>query len=152
MTKSKLKGVPIVAQRVKDRTFVSMRIRVGSLARLSGLRVQRCCKLWHRLQMRLRSGVALAVASAAVAALIRPLAQELPYATGVAIKRKKSKLENEPRVGLNQCQGPHHCEQSPRGARTFPGLGSHFGLSLLYPPLKWWFSKHNLWTSSSRNT
>ena len=35
--------------------------------------------LWHRL---------------AAAALIRPLAQELPYAVGVALKRKKKKEYN----------------------------------------------------------
>ena len=33
----------------------------SSLALLSGLRIQRCCELWCRLQMRLRSGVAVAV-------------------------------------------------------------------------------------------
>ena len=40
--------------------------------------------------MQLRSGVAVAVAQAAVPTLIQPLAQELPYATGATIKRKKA--------------------------------------------------------------
>ena len=38
--------------------------------------------------MQLRSGVAMAVTWAAAAVLIRPLAQEIPYAADVAIKRK----------------------------------------------------------------
>ena len=54
-----------------------MRLGGGSLASLSGLRMPR------RLQMGLGSSVAMA------AALIRPLARELPYATGVDLKRKK---------------------------------------------------------------
>ena len=40
--------------------------------------------------MWLISGVAMAVAWAAAAALIQTLAQELPYASGVAIKKKNS--------------------------------------------------------------
>ena len=41
--------------------------------------------------MRLSSGVAMAVTQATAAALIQPLAQKLPHATGTAIKRKKKK-------------------------------------------------------------
>ena len=41
-----------------------MRMQVRSLASLSGLRIQRCQELWCRSQMRLRSGVAMAVAQA----------------------------------------------------------------------------------------
>ena len=62
---------------------VSMRIWVPSLALLSGLRIQRCHKLQHRSQMWLRSGVALACS------LIRPLAQQLAYVAGTAVKKKK---------------------------------------------------------------
>lgn len=39
--------------------------------------------------MWLRSVIAVGVAMAAAAAWIQPLAQEIPYATGAAIKRKK---------------------------------------------------------------
>ena len=39
--------------------------------------------------MWLRSGVAMAVACAAASALIQPLALELPYVAGAAVKRKK---------------------------------------------------------------
>ena len=45
--------------------------------------------------MWLVSGAAVAVARLAAAALIRPLALELPYATGAAVKRKKKKKERE---------------------------------------------------------
>ena len=41
--------------------LVSMRMRVGSLASLSGLRIQSCCKLCYRSQTQLRSSVAVAV-------------------------------------------------------------------------------------------
>ena len=49
-------------------------MQVQSLALLSGLRIW-CC---HELQCRL-----------AAAAQIQPLAWKLPYATGVALKKKK---------------------------------------------------------------
>ena len=41
------------------------------------VRIQHCHKVWHRSQMQLPSGVALAVAQALAAAPIRPLAWEL---------------------------------------------------------------------------
>ena len=42
--------------------LVSMRMQVGSLALFSGLSLRHCCKVWHSLQMRLGSGLAVAVA------------------------------------------------------------------------------------------
>ena len=39
----------------------TMRLRVRSLASLHGLRIQRCLELWCRLQMRLGSGIAMAL-------------------------------------------------------------------------------------------
>ena len=55
-------------------------MRVRSLALLSGLRIQGCHELWCR--------------PAAIAPII-PLAWELPYATGMALKKEKKKsLEN----------------------------------------------------------
>ena len=57
-----------------------MRMQVRSVASLSGLRV------WVAVSC----GVRLAVA-----ALIRPLAWELPYAAGVALRSKKKKKEKE---------------------------------------------------------
>ena len=64
-----------------------MRVRVRSLALLSGLRIQHRCELWCGLQMRLRSHVAVAVATAP----IRPRAGGPPCAMGVALKRQKKK-------------------------------------------------------------
>ena len=62
----------------------SMRLWVRSLASFSGLRIQHCCELWCRL---------------AATAPIWPLAWELPYAAGVALKSKtnkqKSRMQNE---------------------------------------------------------
>ena len=59
-----------------------MRMQIRSLALFSGLRIQICCELWCSSQTQLRSCVAVAVAP------IQPLAWELPYAVGVALKRQ----------------------------------------------------------------
>ena len=53
-------GVPVAMQRKQIR-LGTMRLRVRSLASLSGLRIQHSCELWYRLQMQLRSCVAVAV-------------------------------------------------------------------------------------------
>ena len=53
-------GVPIVVQWERIR-LGTMRLRVRSLASLSGIRIWRCCELWCRSQMRLRSWVGVAV-------------------------------------------------------------------------------------------
>ena len=53
-------GVPVVAQ-WKRIAPVSMRMWVQSLALLSALGIWRCHELWCRLQMPLRSQVAVAV-------------------------------------------------------------------------------------------
>ena len=63
-------GVPIVAQQ-KRIQLGTMKLRIQSLALLSGLRIRRCCELWCK--------------SAAVAP-VRPLAWEPPYAAGAALK------------------------------------------------------------------
>ena len=56
------------------------RILVQFLASLSGLRIQHCCELWYR---------------PGTIAPIQPLAWELPYAVGAALKRPKKKKERE---------------------------------------------------------
>ena len=71
--------VLIVAQQVKELT-VSL---------FSGLRIWCCCKLQCRSQMWLKSYVAMTVAQAPAAALVRPLAGELSHAAGVAVNGKK---------------------------------------------------------------
>ena len=66
------------------------RTQVQSLASLSGLRTWCCHELCCRSQMRLRSGVAVAMVQADGYILIRPPDWERPYAKGGALKRKKS--------------------------------------------------------------
>ena len=68
-----------------------MRLRVRSLALLSGLRIQCCCELWCKLQMRIGSALLWLWCRPAATAPIRPLAREPPYATGAAVKRQKEK-------------------------------------------------------------
>ena len=62
-----------------------MRMRVRFVAPLTGSCIQPCCELWYRSKTQLRSHLA---GSLAAAALIQPLAWELPYAGGMALKRK----------------------------------------------------------------
>ena len=68
---------PSVAQ-WKRIWLVSRRTQVRSLALLSGLRIWCCCDLWCR---------------PAATAPIRPLAWELLYAMGAALKRKNNNLK-----------------------------------------------------------
>ena len=68
-------GVSVVAQRKRIRQG-SKRLRVWSLASLSGLGIWYCCELWCRL---------------AAEAPIGPLAWEPPYAVGTALKSKRKK-------------------------------------------------------------
>ena len=58
-----LEGVPIVEQQKWIR-LVSMRLQVQSLALLSGSAIRPCHGLWYGSQIRLGSGVAVAVAQA----------------------------------------------------------------------------------------
>ena len=69
--------------------LVSMRMQAGSLALLSGLRIQCCHELW--LWCRL-----VAVAP------IRPLAWEPPYAAHVALKSKKKKKKKNHKKQTNK--------------------------------------------------
>ena len=68
-----------------------MRIRVQSLASITGLRIQCCWELWCRLQMRLDPTLLWLWRRAAATALTEPLAWEPPYAIGAARKRQKNK-------------------------------------------------------------
>ena len=70
----------------------TMRLRVRSLASISGLRIQWRCELWYRSQTQLRSDVAVAAVT-----LIRPLAWEVSYAAGAAQKREKKKKRKKKR-------------------------------------------------------
>ena len=68
-----------------------LRMRVQSLASLSALRIWFWRELWCRSQMRLGSAFLWLWGRLAATALIWPLAWGLPYATGVALKRKQQK-------------------------------------------------------------
>ena len=58
---SGFQGVPIMVQWLMNPTR-SMRVRVRSLALLSGLRIWHCSELWCRSQTQLRSRIAVALA------------------------------------------------------------------------------------------
>ena len=88
-------------------------MQVLSLALLSGLRVWCCHELWCRSQIWLGSCV-LWYRPAAVAP-IQPLTWELPYAVGVALKKKKGQTE-EREVEMEDVEGGkevqcHHLEK-----------------------------------------
>ena len=80
-----------------------MKMRVRSLALLSGLRIRHCHELRCRSQTRLRSSVAVAVSRLAAVALIRPLAWEPPYAMGVALKKKERERERWKLLASGPC-------------------------------------------------
>ena len=65
-----------------------MRMQVHSLASLTALRIWHCCELWCRLQIWLDLVLPWLWCRPAAAAVIQPLAWELLYATGVALKSK----------------------------------------------------------------
>ena len=82
---------------------------VGSLALLSGLRIQRCHRLWCRSQMLLGSCIAVAVAQASGCSsnsTLRPLGWEPPYAVGVVLKRQKKKKKKE---GIQNIYSVYDC-------------------------------------------
>ena len=84
-------GISVMAQ-WKWIQLGAIRLQVRSLALLSELRIRRCRELWCRLQTRLGSGVAVAVARAA---LIRPLAWKPPHAAAEALKGQKTKKKKK---------------------------------------------------------
>ena len=76
----------------------TMKLWVQSLASLSGLRIWHCHELWCGSQMWLSDPALLWLwCRLAAVALIRPLAWEPPYATGVALK-SKTKQNKKPKT------------------------------------------------------
>ena len=71
--------------------MVSKRMRIGSLALLSGLRTQRCCKLRRRSQMCLGSGMAVAVAVAGSCSSFLTPSLGTSICLGCDPKKKKEK-------------------------------------------------------------
>ena len=86
-------GVPVMAQG-KGIWLASMRMQVGSLASLSGLRVKdpHCCELWCRSQTWL-DPVLQWLCRPVTTGPTGPLAWEPSYALGAALKKKKKKLK-----------------------------------------------------------
>ena len=79
----------------KQSQLGTMRLPVGSLALLSGLRIWHYCELWCRLQTWLDLELLWLWCRPAAVAPIRPLACEAPYATGVALQSKKKKKKKK---------------------------------------------------------
>ena len=72
-----------------------MRTQVWLLALLSGLRIQHCHELRRSLQTQLRFWVALTIwCRLAAADPIQTLVWELPYTTGVTLKRQRKKRKD----------------------------------------------------------
>ena len=84
-------GVPVVAQQ-KQIQLVSVRIRVRSLASLSGSGICRCHELWCRLQKQLRSFVAVAVTVSCSSDSTPSLGTSICYRSSP--KKKKEKKKN----------------------------------------------------------
>ena len=74
-----------------------MRMQVPSLALLSGLGIQRCPELWCRMQMRLGSGVAVAVVQAGSNSSdsAANLGTSICHGGGPKKKKKKKKKKKE---------------------------------------------------------
>ena len=81
-------GVPIMVQQ-KRIWLVSMKMQIRSLALFNGLRIQRCCELWYRWQTWLSLALLWLWCRTVATALIRSLAWEPPYTSGMALKDKK---------------------------------------------------------------
>ena len=87
-----------MAEQVKTQP-VSVKTYVRSLASLSGLRSRSCREPWCRSQTGLGSRVAVAVVQAGSYGSCSTLAWELPYATGVTVKRENEKEDRRPSGG-----------------------------------------------------
>ena len=84
-------GILMVAQ-WKWTQLVSMRMQVQSLVLLSGLWIWGCCELWCRSQVCSDLVLLCLWHRPAVAAPVRSLAWELPYAALAALKKKKKRI------------------------------------------------------------
>ena len=85
-------GIPVVEQ-WKRIQLGTMKLRVLSLASLSGLSIQHCCELWCRSQGDL--ALLWLWHRPADVTPVGPLAWEPPYATGVALKSQKKKKKKK---------------------------------------------------------
>ena len=74
---------------------VYMRMRVRSLASISGLRIQHCCELWCRSQMQLGSCVAVAMAVAGSCSSDSTSSLETSICLECGPKRQKKKKKKK---------------------------------------------------------
>ena len=87
----KLEGWSSCHGSVEMNPLVSLRTRVWSPASLSGLGIWPCRELWYRLQTWLGLMLLWLWNRLTAVALILPLAWELSYTVGVALKNKQTK-------------------------------------------------------------
>ena len=87
-------GIPFMVQWKKIR-LVSMRIRVRSLALLSGSGIGHCPELWCRSQMLLDPALQWLWCRQAAVAPVQPLAWKLPCARDVALKKGKTNKQKK---------------------------------------------------------
>ena len=119
-----------------------MKMQVRSLASPSGLRIQGCCKLFHRSQMRLISSVAVAVVQVSAAALNQPLAPGTSICHRCGRKKKKKN---------NNCSFPSWVYLLWALLKTTTKQGSHpYGRIKVYPFLYFLFRVAPVVYGSSR--
>ena len=83
-----------------------MRTQVQSLASFTGLMIWHCRELWHRSQMQLRSGVALAVVEAGGYSSDSTPSLETSICLRYSLKKTKKKLFSQPVMHiLQRCSG-----------------------------------------------
>ena len=127
-----------------------MRIQICSLTSPSGLRIWHCHELWCRAQIRLQSGIALAMASASSCSSNFTQAWELPYAACAALKSKT----NKQKLLLKHCLCAGHWFLRVRTMMTLFNLyKSHEVSVLLLPPFYYDLSAQlSEWSCSDLNT
>ena len=120
-------SIPGLAQWVKDPAL------------LSGLRIQPCCELWCRSQMRLGSGIAVAVVEASSYSSDSTPSLEPPDAAGAALKRQNKQTKTWRRI----CPQPLHVcfpDSAPEHSLVWAGDGLQalYRVSVRLPPVLGW--------------
>ena len=119
-----------------------MRLWVWSLASLSGLRIQHYGELWCRVGCRhgLDPELLWLWWRPAAVALIQPLAWELPYASGMALKKQKNKNKQlkYPLVPLTVHCGTPRCLDTQCGYGGVLPVGTYLSPNVLHFFLLLW--------------
>ena len=139
-------GFPIVVH-WKQIWPVSMRMLLPSMALLSRLGIQHWCELWCRLQMHSEPMILWLWCRLTAAAPIQPLAWEPPYATSVALKKKKVKKNthvwvnpqsSNPCCSRVNCNNDYHLIQPHLLTTIFFFLSHQFSICLFLAPRQIW--------------